>query len=103
MNRFLFIFLFVLLSVPPLGAAQARARSGDMFDNAPWNSWDRPRVPSDRARGEDMFAPIPVLYNSKADLFDGVCPTRVALREDMLSVRPAPPPVGKMFGPWADR
>ncbi len=49
--------------------------------------YDRPWVRSDLTRGQDMFRDSPVMYNRKADMFDGVRKP-VYGRQDMLPTLP---------------
>jgi len=83
-------FYYVILVTLLLGAApSAFARSssfsssGDMFYDLNW-VYDRPEVPSDRTRRNDMFAPVPVMFHANADLFDNAKPKVTYGREDML-------------------
>lgn len=104
MLKKIFLTLFVLSLGLASGEALARGRSGDMFEDADWCCGHRPWVKSDLARGQDMFAAIPLTYHANADLFDGMRPTRIATNEDMLAPRPVLAwPISKPFQPWADR
>ncbi len=84
-------------------AALAHGFRGDMFANADWSSAKRPRVPSDDARGQDMFPDYPLMYNPDADLFDGVLPRVFYTGDDMLAPTHIPGPQGRLFSSWNDR
>ncbi len=101
-SRCLLVFLFFFVACAGESFARGFPR-GDMFENADWSSAKRPRVPSDDARGEEMLAPYPNLYNRNADLFDGLPPRAFSVREDMLVATRVPDPYGPLFGSWADR
>ncbi|HAX91362.1 MAG TPA: hypothetical protein DCY07_04040 [Rhodospirillaceae bacterium] len=50
--------------------------TGDMFFDKQWVFHDRPKVPSDYERGEDMFPPVPLKTIGKQDAFSDFQPTR---------------------------
>lgn len=76
--RFILTTLFLLLGTTPL-----QARSGDMFEDKQW-AYQRPAVPSDRLRGEDMFKPLPLMTAGSGDMFAHVKPRRHFSRDDMF-------------------
>lgn len=84
-----------LFDAPP--ALAHRGRSGELFIDrgfiAPW----RPDVPSDRARGQDMFPSVPLAWERDADLFDRVRPRFDFGREDMFVTRPVRVPDYPLF------
>lgn len=78
-------------------------RSGDMFGKGGWNITDRPAVPSDRARGADMFKAVPSTLDPNADVFGRMRPNYDFGREEMVIVRPEPVPYYPLFHREGDR
>lgn len=62
------LFLNIILLSTAAEARIGRGRSGDMFYDQNW-VYDRPAVPSDKYRGQDMIRPVPLMYNRDADVF----------------------------------
>ncbi|MCL2469560.1 MAG: hypothetical protein FWF24_04945 [Alphaproteobacteria bacterium] len=86
--RLALFILMLLVASSATALAGNKNFPGDMFYDRHW-VYDRPYVPSDSARGADMFAPVPPLYNRNADMFDGLTKraTKVSTREDMFRTR----------------
>jgi hypothetical protein len=78
-------FLACLIGLFSLCAPAQAERHADMFNDQHWASYGRPWVPSDARRRAEMFAPVPLLLNENADLFDGVKPTPFATNDDMFA------------------
>ncbi len=94
---FLFTMALLLASLSSPAWARTDHRRGDMFYSKNW-IYDRPSVPSDRYRGQDMFKPVPLFYHRNADLFDHV-KRPVYTSADMLPhlyVKTVPPHTLKM-------
>lgn len=93
-KAFSFLFLMLICLTPSwVKAAPSRdytqvsnGYSSDMFIDRHW-VYDRPAVPSDANRGQDMIPSVPVLNNSNADVFDHVQKTNTFGNEDMFPTR----------------
>lgn len=62
-------FLLLCSLTGPSLAARTGQISDDMFYDRGW-IYDRPSVPSDQVRGQDMFKTVPPMARSNADVFD---------------------------------
>ncbi|MDX9689171.1 MAG: hypothetical protein EOM37_07215 [Proteobacteria bacterium] len=83
-------FLLILIAILSVGApAQARHGkqwSNDMFYDRQW-IYDRPVVPSDRYRGQDMFKTYPPMQSGHPDMLHRVETSNTFGREDMFPHR----------------
>jgi len=80
-NRFFLLIALLALAVP--AHARVGMRSADMFIDKNI-AYERPAVPSDRGRGQDMLPTLPVFYNENADMFDHARIRFAAGRDDMF-------------------
>lgn len=81
-------FLRLALLLAALAVAPAAcASSGDLFDDYGVDSSQRPRVPSDEERREDLLPTPPPLLNQNYDLLDSARPVTISPDADMLARR----------------
>ncbi|NBO19544.1 MAG: hypothetical protein EBV03_10040 [Proteobacteria bacterium] len=89
--------LIVLTALP--SAAAEPGRRGDLFDNQGYVMGNRPWVPSDGLRGQDLFQADQFVFSPQADVFNRR-PNFAFGSEDMFNLRPmAPYPYQPMFLP----
>ena len=78
-------FALLLAALAPSPAAWAGG--GDLFDDYGVDSSQRPRVPSDEARREDLLPTPPPLINQNYDMLDSANPVTIGPDADMLARR----------------
>lgn len=83
--------LAVLLMVTALPSAAAEpSQRGDLFASQGYIIGNRPWVPSDGLRGQDLFQTDQFVFSSQADVFNRR-PNFTFGSEDMFNIRPIPP------------
>ena len=80
------LFVIALTSTPAYARTIKPLRHADMFYNNQL-AGNRPWVPSDAQRGEDMFANIPAFRTHKSVFFHRTRPVAISTRSDMVYVR----------------
>ena len=74
-----------------IASLPAQAKSDDMFYDRNW-VYDRPSVPSDKYKGQDVFTPVPTMGDGKGDAFSRLNKTNTYGRDDMLPQIPTNQP-----------
>ncbi len=86
-----------LMAVFPVDAYAQR--TGDIFADRGFTSYNRPSVPSDAHRGADMFPPVQGFVEPTAEMFSRARPRYDFGREDMVKAHPMPIPYTPLFLP----
>jgi hypothetical protein len=77
------ILLTMTCAATPVQARHGKQWSSDMFYDRQW-IYDRPVVPSDRYRGQDMFKTYPPMQSGHPDMFHRFEMTNTFGRDDMF-------------------
>lgn len=79
------LFRLTLLLVALAASPAVCADSGDLFDNNGVDSSQRPRVPSDGNRREDLLLTPPPFMNRNYDMLNSAHPVAISPDADMLN------------------